>query len=132
METEDFVSSLVLEKLIVNRKLDVTGKKINWFKAHKIVQDRQNTFDLIFISESLEQCVTLKKCGVSEENFKIQSLEYLFPNGKSITKAKYSDLMQLMSFIPIENRNFYEILKYEGKPDLDYGMASDQSDASDE
>lgn len=132
METEDFVSSLVLEKLIVNRKLDTTGKKINWFKAHKIVHDQQNIFDLTFISENLEQRVTLKKCGVSEDNFKNQSLDCLFPNGKKITKAKYTDLMQLMSYIPGENRKFYEKLKYDGKSDADCGLASDQSDTSDE
>lgn len=40
--------------------------------------------------------------------------------------------MQLMSYIPGENRKFYEKLKYDGKSDADCGLASDQSDTSDE
>jgi len=49
MNDEDFVSSEILEKKITNRKVSISGDKINWLQIRQIKLCRNHPFSL-FVS----------------------------------------------------------------------------------
>lgn len=126
MRQEDFYSSDLLQRLIVNRKKTVSGEKINWFKIQKIIYEKENPFLLKIVDygSELPRTVSLHKRG-STNKFGIV-LNRMYPNGRCITKQKYDDLQILSKNIPEKYRDFYRSLKY-NNDDKDFGLASRQS-----
>lgn len=127
MKSTDFVSSSELQRLIVNRKKDVDGNKINWLSFRSIKYSKREIF-LILVNNNIH--IDLRKRSIEETHFKDCELEYLFPFGRSIDKKKYDDLKTLLKFVPSEHHDFYKALKCD-ENQLDYGLASDAEDSED-
>lgn len=49
MSKEDFISSELLEKNIVNRKKDTIGEKINWLNVREIKMDKNHPYSIFMI-----------------------------------------------------------------------------------
>lgn len=128
MKTSDFFSSQDLQQQIVNRKIDINKDKINWLKARTITHDKEQLFDLFLkFDDELLRRVHIGKKSVTEENFRDTELSLLYPNGKTITKQKYDDLMALIEFIPQKYRAFYQKLRTKNSV-KDFDFVSDDSD----
>lgn len=129
MKKTDFYSSESLEKLIVNRKNTISGDKINWFKFQKIIYEQENPFLLKIIEYGVVNTVrtiSLQKRGTV--NVIGQTLKYMYRDGRSITKAKYDDLQQLLKNFPEQYRSFYRSLSHVNDGSIeDYGLALRQS-----
>lgn len=134
MTKTDFFSSESLEKLIVNRKKTISGEKINWFRFQKIIYERENQFLLKSVdygNGDAVQTISLAKRG--SNNVLRKKLNYLYPDGRPISKKKYDDLQQLSKNIPEQYRSFYRLLRYVDNSSIkDHGLApfhsSDEED----
>lgn len=128
MRENDFVSSMELQSVIVNRKKNIEGNKINWFEFRSLTYRKNEPYFLSFACEDeKEQKINIKKKKSTDESFTNCDLPTLHPGGKTISKPKFDDLMQLMKFVPPEQHDFFNSLKYECHAE-DYGLASDISD----
>lgn len=127
MQENDFVSTAELESLIVNRKKNSEGVKINWFNFRSLVYRKTEPFILnVICSDGKEQHIYIKKKTITEENLALCDIATLYPGGRAIAKKKFDDLMQLLKFVPPEHHNFYNDLKCDNEED--YGLASDNSE----
>lgn len=125
MGKKDFFSSKSLEEIVVNRKYTISGQKINWFKFQKIIYERKNPLLLKIVEYGFNNNVlniSLQKRG-THEVFQQKKLSLLFPNGRSISKAKYDDLQKLIKNIPKEFHYFYHSLNHDDSSN-DFGLAS--------
>lgn len=126
MEPNDFFTSQDLQILIVNRKVD--EKKINWLKTRTIKLDKEQLFYLyMFYDDELLRRVDIRKKNVTPQQFKETELSILYPHGNTITKAKYDDLMQLVTFIDPKHGPFYQQLRTNEVLN-DYDFASGDSE----
>lgn len=66
--------------------------------------------------------ISLEKRG-THAVFQQKKLSLLFPNGRSISKAKYDDLQKLIKNIPKEFHYFYHSLKHDDSSN-DFGLTS--------
>lgn len=127
MHKMDFVSSAQLQLLIVNRKKDMDGEKINWFNFRTISYSRNEPFILTIMNDDEGvQKICLSKKTSNEESLAECSLGCLFPGGRSISDKKYADLMQLLKYIPEEKHSYFKNLKCDES--IDFGLASDISE----
>lgn len=137
MSKQDFFSSQSLEESIINRKITISGDKINWFRFQKIIYDRENPLLLKVVEYGFNNdvlSISLQKRS-AQKVFQQKNLNLLFPKGRFISKAKYDDLKKLIEKIPAEFHTFYRSLKYDDSSN-DYGLAlrvsSDESDEDNE
>lgn len=127
MEESDFVSSAELQSLIINRRKNVNGDKINWFDFRRIIYRREEPFFLtISCANNEEQKISLKKKNVNDDSLAECNMPCLFPGGRAISNKKHADLMHLLKYIPQDRHAFFEQLKCDDNED--YGLASDISD----
>lgn len=132
MQSVDFVSSIELESVIVNRKKNIDGEKINWLKVRVLKYRRDEPFAInMTFTDGTYHVVNIKKKNQDEESFAMCDLPSLYPAGNAISKLKYDDLMKLLKYLPTELHDFYINLKHDGKEE-DYGLASDISDEDDD
>lgn len=124
MQAEDFTSSYDLEKLIVNRKVDVQKGKINWFGFRIIRHEKDELFHINAEENGVSKIINIKKKGIDENIFRQLHMKCLYPDGKEICQKKYEDLMALLKFIPKQHHSFYLDLKH-GGVERDFGLASD-------
>jgi len=112
---EDFVSSERLEKKITNRKVSVSGDKINWLQTRRIKLCRSHPFSL-FMSQTLsdENFIEInieKRCRgrlLNDILFPSETLlTQLWLNGKEINKAKLDDIKSIKHLIPADAHEFY-------------------------
>lgn len=118
MKKDDFVGTSKIEKLITNRKKDVTDKKVNWLhiKEIKIIKSFpytmfiRTTYDA---NEEYQEINIRKGRGKKTENVGIfsKNLSELWPDGKEIPQAKLDDIKSYMHLIPAVAHPFYEKLK---------------------
>lgn len=128
MQSSDFFSSNELQKLIVNRKVDVEKEKINWMKIRTIKLDKKNPFFLYILhDDGILHEVSIEKKNTTAEQFKDVKLSHLYPNGRTITNKKYEDLMQLVKYIDQKDKPFYQQLRTNVST-RDYDFASGDSD----
>lgn len=128
MGTENFFSTNELLQYIVNRKLDVDKRKINWLTFRSIQYSKSNSFKLIVNNDTV---ISLQKKSLHEYLFKKSNMKLLFPNGRKIDEKKYNDLMDLIKFIPEEHHSFYINLA-QSSEQLDFGLASDDENNTDD
>lgn len=112
MTKEDFISSEVLEKNIVNRKKDTIGGKINWLNVREIKLDKNSPYS-IFFKFSYDEAVYVevdikpKQKGKQREVFNLNNLPLLYSNGKPVSAPKLNDIRSIMNLIPEADQGFY-------------------------
>lgn len=112
MTSEDFVSTLPLEKNITNRKKTVEGESVNWLKIQWLRYTLSQP-DQIYYKESNNEMVHFKHINISKRNTNTFTgeLPLLYPTGREIEPAKYSNLKDLLAYVPPYLHNFYTNLK---------------------
>ncbi|XP_067646246.1 uncharacterized protein [Eurosta solidaginis] len=123
MEICDFISAEELNKLIINVKKYLNNEKIRKIQNHRAHPMTIFAFDDFKVMKKIE----INRNNVSDDALKLASTPLLFPLGRPISDAKFSDLMKLMEFIGPEHRQFYENLQKDANA-KDYGLASGGSD----
>ncbi|XP_067643864.1 uncharacterized protein [Eurosta solidaginis] len=123
MEIYDFISAEELNKLIINVKKDLNNEKITKIQNYRAHPMTIFAFDYFNVMKKIE----INRNNVSDDALKLASTPLLFPLGRPITDAKFSDLLKLIEFIGPEHRQFYENLKKDANA-KDYGLASGGSD----
>lgn len=114
MQKEDFYSTKSIESKITNRKSDVHGNKVNWLTFRIIRIEKEHPFSIFtkttFSEDEPYHEINLGKKLRGRPLQKFQpSLEILYPNGKEISVKKLKDIKQLMSFVPLDAREFYNL-----------------------
>lgn len=128
MKSEMFFSTKNLEKMIVNRKKNIFGGKINWHLIAEIRNNKLNEFSLHIRQKSheSEEVVDLKKTNIELRDFIDVELENLNSGYNPISVKKYNDLMCLLKYIPSLYHDFYRNLKVDkNNDDDDYNFATD-------
>lgn len=119
MKRDDFKSCEQLQSIITNRKVSQKNEKIDWTNMQKIINNRQNPFDLISEKYSVSRVqpitVSLKKRGKRNAAIKFSCVNFtpLYTRGRPIKKEKYDDLLKLMEFVPSAYHRFFNTLTYE-------------------
>ena len=112
MGMEDFICVSELSKVITNRKIDVDKMKVNWLKIRKITYDReQPTFIFAFDNSYKQQRIDIKKRKTPEDALEKAITPLFNPAGRSVTAAKFNDIMELIEFIAPQYRSFYKRLQ---------------------
>ncbi|XP_067648414.1 uncharacterized protein [Eurosta solidaginis] len=123
MEMNDFISAEELNKLIINVKKDLNNEKITKIQNHRAHPMTIFVFDDFKVMKKIE----INRNNVSDDALKLASTPLLFPLGRPITDAKFSDLMKLVESIGPEHRQFYENLQKDANA-KEYELASEGSD----
>ncbi|CAK1598006.1 unnamed protein product [Parnassius mnemosyne] len=120
MKNADFLSSLKLERNIVNRKKTIDGEKVSWLNTKEIMIKKDEMFK-IYMKTNLDEdfkVVNIKKnvrgrqCFVTKE-----IMEPLWPTGKPVPEAKLRDLKSMLHLISQDSHDFY--VKLVGSADLE-------------
>lgn len=132
MDSIDFISSLELESVIVNRKKNTDGDKINWLKIRAFQYRKDEPYALrMRLTDGNLHVVNIKKKNHDGESLAMCDLSSLYPDGNAISKLKYGDLMKMLKYVPAEHHDFHINLKHDGRKE-DYGLASDVNDEVDD
>lgn len=114
MKTEDFLSTNKIKKKLVNRKVCVNKKKINWLKTKEILIEKEKPYSIFMkTTESVE----FQELNIEKRAKKIsleisdKDLTLLWPNGKEIPQVKLDDLKSMFDLIPKDCIAFYKSLK---------------------
>ncbi|XP_072397898.1 uncharacterized protein [Diabrotica undecimpunctata] len=115
MTTNDFLSSSTLEKMIVNRKTDIIGQKVNWLLVRKIKIEKERPFSLFFkFSHNDDEQFTevdLKPKVKGKPQLSLTTdLELSWPTGKPMSTPKLNDIKSIMHLIPENEQNFFTSL----------------------
>ncbi|KAH9632068.1 hypothetical protein HF086_015272 [Spodoptera exigua] len=95
MKNEDFLSSLKLEKNIINRKKTVDGEKVSWLHTKEIMIKKDEMFKIYMKTDLNEEfkVVDIKKNVRGRQYFITKALMApLWPTGKPVPDAKLKDL----------------------------------------
>lgn len=110
---ENFVSSKILEKNIVNRKIFKNNEKVNWLKTKEILLKKDDT--TIYMRTSFEKDFNEldinKKVKKEVVLINKSQLQPLWPKGKAIAQAKLDDIKSLLVYIPLDCQEFYKSLR---------------------
>lgn len=119
IKSEDFLSYRELTKMIVNRKIDMGGQKVDWMKIRSVKLDKQQPYTILYTTDSDEyaeyRMVNIEKKATSCQSPELHAvtLPVLYPDGRVISKAKWLDIISLMKYIPPQFHGFYESLKHD-------------------
>lgn len=117
----------LLKQFCTNRKKTVDKQELNWLTFRKICYKKEQPMELFFetyddvssmfderieFKPDLTKTLSIRKKGMKNEDFAGAKLPLLYPNGRSISTAKKSDLLELLNFISIQNHKFYTNLKH--------------------
>lgn len=108
MDTQDFKSTKMLEKSIVNRKV-ANGQKISWLQARRILFVKDNPELILFSSQSAGNeytAISITK-GDNMKGFKKSKFLSLWPNGRKILRPKIEDIRSIMYLVPPAYNKFY-------------------------
>lgn len=124
MQAADFFSTANLEKIIVNRKKDIDGRKINWFGFRAMLYSKNDLFIIKVQEDEIVKKFNIQRKHINEEIFESTEMDLLYPSGRPIDKLKYEDLMDLMKYTPKEHHPYFINLRNDNEA-IDYGLASD-------
>ena len=116
MEQAYFVAIEPLTKLIANRKVTVTGRKVEWLNIQwiRVEKDSPFTFKYRFSHNDLEgwHVVDLrpKRAGRLQDMGRV-SLPPLYSGPRPINEAKLKDLHSLLCYVPPIHHDFYNALR---------------------
>ncbi|KAH9639301.1 hypothetical protein HF086_012911 [Spodoptera exigua] len=120
MKNEDFLSSLKLEKNIINRKKTVDGEKVSWLHTKEIMIKKDEMFKIYMKTDLNEEfkVVDIKKNVRGRQYFITKALMApLWPTGKPVPDAKLKDLKSMLHLIPQDSHDFY--VKLTGNEDTE-------------
>ena len=116
MEQAHFLSVEPLVKLIVNRKVTVTGGKVEWLNMHwiRVEKDSPYAFKYRVSHNDLEEWnvvdVRPKRVGRPQDMGRV-SLPPLYSSPRPINAAKVKDLHSLLHYVPPVHHDFYKALR---------------------
>lgn len=114
MKAGDFWGTEKLEKIIVNRKVDAVGDKINWlhFREIKITKEDSLTifartdFESPYHEIDISRKPSKGRPEKQERSFR-KNLVQMWTNGKDIAAPKLKDIKSVMHLIPSDAKHFY-------------------------
>lgn len=115
MEKTDFKSSATLENMVINRKKDIVGEKVNWLQVREIKIEKCQPYSLFFkyshndTDDYIEVDIKPKQKGKQNLTFNLE-MELLWPEGKPISPLKLNDIKSVMHLIPEVDQHFYKTL----------------------
>lgn len=119
MSSNDFYSTVNLEKNLTNRKISANKSKVEWLKIQWLLYKKADPF-CIFYKYSNNDDVLFDSVNIAKRQSVHASedikLNILYPNGHKIDTKKKKDLLELIPFIPPIHHNFYKNLKTSEDP----------------
>ena len=115
MHQTDFVTSSSLKAMIVNRKVNTKGDKVDWFSIHWIRVEKASPFSFKYryTLNTLEQWKTVnirpKRKGRPSDIGRA-NLPPLYTAPRPIKAAKLKDLKDLLCYVPPIHHAFYNNL----------------------
>nr|XP_033325321.1 uncharacterized protein LOC117219890 [Megalopta genalis] len=115
MTHQDIFSTKPLEQSIINRKVTVTGFPVNWLKIRWIKLERSKPHLIQFkcdYNEDTEfKAINLRK-SVSGRPQSLKNIyqPLLYPKGRTVTREKWRDMMDLLKYIPPVEHDYYKNL----------------------
>ena len=103
-------------KLIVNRKVTVTGRKVEWLNMHWIRAEKDSPYAFKYrVSHNdLEEWnvvdVRPKRVG-HQQDMGLVSIIPLYSSPRPINAAKVKDLHSLLHYVPLVHHDFYKALR---------------------
>ena len=114
MHQTDFVTSSSLKAMIVNRKVNTKGDKVDWFSIHWIRVEKASPFSFKYryTLNTLEQWKTVnirpKRKGRPSDIGRA-NLPPLYTAPRPIKAAKLKDLKDLLCYVPPIHHAFYNL-----------------------
>lgn len=123
-----------MKQFCTNRKKTIDKQDLNWLTFRKICYKKERPLKLFFetyddvsmkfneqieLKPDLTKTVSIRKKKMKNEDFAEAQLSALYPNGKPISTAKKSDLIELLDFISLQHHKFYTNLKHSENDQLD-------------
>nr|CAI5817157.1 unnamed protein product [Callosobruchus analis] len=105
---KDFISTDALEKTVTNRKKSNEDGSINWLKIQWLKYKKEDMYE-IFYKESNNEEALFRKINIKKRNATLYTgkLQLLYPTGRKIDHLKYSNLKDLLPYIPPIHHAFY-------------------------
>lgn len=116
MKQSDFKSFQEVREHMVNRKTNTDGEKVSWLKIQSMRFHREHPWQMKY-RHSLNEIEAWKTVDFQKRvrgrpvDLKRVQLPSLYEASREISKAKFDDLMQLLSYIPPVHHRFYHLLK---------------------
>lgn len=123
MTRDDFVSTIQLEKDIVNRKVFVNGGKVQWLKTSWIRIEKGQP-RILTMKQSYDDDVPFSTLDLQRRvkgrrsSFENIPIPLLYPAGRALTQEKLKDLMDLCHYIPPVHHDFYRQLRSDNTIDI--------------
>ena len=116
MKQSDFKSFQDVRAHMVNRKTNTDGEKVSWLKIQSMRFHREHPCQMKYKHSLSEmeawKTVDFQKRGRGRPvDLKRIQLPSLYESAREISKAKFDDLMQLLSYVPPVHHRFYHLLK---------------------
>ena len=133
MTRTDFVSSASIFAMIVNRKVNVSGEKVEWLKIHWIRVEKSFPFHFKYryTLNPLEEWKAVelrpKRAG-RPTNIGTVELQPLYTAPRPIKSAKLHDLKQLLCYIPPIHHAVYNEITSESDVDTSADRQSAEAD----
>lgn len=112
MKSNNFISTVVLENNITNRKIAQSKMKVEWLKIQWLQFQKQAPYSINF-KYSNQNDVPFETVDISKRKSSggVTELQMLYPNGNVINDLKKKDLLLLIKFIPPVFHEFYQSLR---------------------
>lgn len=133
MTHQDFFSSKSLEQSIINRKVTVRGFPVNWLKIRciKIEGSKSHViqFKYDYNEDSAFNEINIRK-SVTDRPQSMKNVDQLllYPKGRTVTREKRRDMMDLLKFIPPVTHNYFKNLKTSTNRNHESLHTSDEED----
>lgn len=112
METDEFLSTDVLEKAITNRKKDEDGNELNWLQIQWMRFEQSEPYKIQFKYTTEEEVPfrvlnLTKRCRGRPPGIHQFEQRVLYPNGRPVTAKKKADMLALLQYIPPVAHPYY-------------------------
>ena len=116
MEQADYLSMEPLTKLITNRKVTITGQKVEWLNMQWIRVEKDSAYSFKYrcthndLEEWKEVDLQPKHVGRPKDMGRVL-LPPLYASTRPINPAKLKDLHSLLNYVPPVHHAFFKALK---------------------
>lgn len=116
MTHEYFFTIKPIENSIINRKVSITGSRVNWFKMRWIKLQRSKPRLIQFIYDYKEysefKSINIRKPAAGKpQSLKNVDQSLLYLKGRTVISEKRRDMMDLLKFNPPVQRDYYKNLR---------------------
>lgn len=113
MKSNDFFSTEIIGKVLINRKIDTEKQKINWLKM-RWMQFKKAYPKRLFFKETLNPDIEFFEINLAP-TYKSPPIPKTLPllrnNDRYLKKEKLKDIKSLLEFVPPIHHRFYEDLQ---------------------